>query len=192
MDDRLQLIQHLYGEKTEDPAFSRRLIEDESLRREYEQLRETKKRLDGCRSRTPESEVVDRVVEEARSAAERPEPVPGSAPDRSPRAPDRRWSRRLQGASAALALMLVIGIGWWQRPTTEGPGTDSSPVQAEGAIQQVAPMSQDQERPMEADAVPAWDDREDLVRIHRGIERVQARSGSDAWGGLQTVGQTRP
>lgn len=192
MNDRLQLIQHLYGEDTDDPNFSYRLIEDNDLHREYEQLRETKERLDRRPSQKPDPSVVDRVVEEARTAARETVPAPEPDTDRSARSPHRTMSRRLQGASAALALVLVIGVGWWQGSTSEGPGTEGPPAGAQSSSQQQATVSSTEPRSAETRELPAWDDSEEMVRIHRRIERLQARSSLDAWEGLQTVGQSRP
>jgi hypothetical protein len=41
--------------------------------------------------------------------------------------------------------------------------------------------------------VPEWDDREELVQIHRRIERLQSRSTPGSWGGTQhLVQQSQP
>jgi len=116
MDDRLRLIRYLYGEETDESALVRRLSEDEDLYREYEGLRATKHALDDRPARRPDPGVVDQVVNEARAAAQStPSPAP-PADDRPARAPSRTWTRRLQAAGAALALGLLVGIGWWQGP----------------------------------------------------------------------------
>ncbi len=44
-----------------------------------------------------------------------------------------------------------------------------------------------QTRSSDADAIPAWDDGEELIRIQRRIDRLQARSAPDRWGSLQRV-----
>lgn len=193
MDDTLRIIRHLYGEDVDDPSLARRLAEDEALRREYERLRETKERLDRRAPSRPDPAVVDQVVDAARTAAQESNRSSSSSPtpadDRSARPPSRTWSRRLQAASAALALLLAIGVGWWQRP---GLIDESTSTGGEVTSQQASPISSVEGAGADTNAVPAWDDSGELIRIHRGIERLQARSRSDPWGGLQTVGQTRP
>lgn len=189
MDDRLRIIQHLYGEDVDDPAFMRRLAEDEGLRHEYERVKKTKDRLDRRRSRRPDPAVVDRVVDTARRAVRDSSPAPRPADDRSARPPTRTWSRRLQTVSAALALLLAVGLGWWQRP---GASDDPAPETSVEATAQRGGASAVRGQSLDPDAVPAWDDSDELVRIHRRIEGLQARSTTGAWGGLQTVGQRRP
>lgn len=178
MDDTLRLIQYLYGEDVGDPSLVRRLSEDEDLRREFERLRATKAELDRRSSKQPDPAVVDRVVDAAGEAAE----GAPTAADRPARAPSRSWTRRLRGISAALALLLVVGLGWWQLDGA-APG-DAGSQSAQGVTQAASTE--------EADAVPDWDDSDELVRLHHRIERVRARSTSDWGGGLQTVNRSRP
>lgn len=191
MDDRLRLIRYLYDEETDASTLARRLSEDEDLYREYERLRATKQALDDRPARRPDPSVVDQVVNEARTASEA---APSSAPpadDRPARAPSRSWTHRLQTVGAALALMVLIGIGWWQ-----GPGAADEPV-ADGATPgaldktQQAPTAAES-RTADAEAVPAWDEGEDLIRIQRSIDRLQAHSTPDRWGTLQRASQPRP
>lgn len=189
MDDRLQIIRHLYGEEVEDPTFTRRLSEDAALRREYEHLRTTKERLDRRPLPQPDPAVVDRVVDAARDAAQNSSAA-SPANDRPARPPIRTWNRRLQAVSAGLALLLAIGLGWWQqRP--EASGGDSFRASAESAPPQTQAASP-QDQPRGTDTVPAWDDSDELVRIHRRVQRLQARSATDAWGEVQTVNRKRP
>lgn len=186
MDDTLRLIRYLYGEDVDGSELERRLAEDDELRREYERLRDVKQSLDRRPSQRPDSEVVDRVVREARTAAV-PSSVGGAGSDREPRAPDRSWNRRLQAVTAGLALVLVLGLAWWRLPA-DPTTSESAPQTAQRAIER-APASSDDAT---LDDVPAWDDSEELIRIHRNIERLQARSEPSSWGTLQTVDQTRP
>jgi len=72
MDDSLRLIQHLYGEEGDDPAFAQRLRNDEALRREYEELQDTKAALDRRSSPSPDPDVVDGIMDHAREAARPP------------------------------------------------------------------------------------------------------------------------
>lgn len=187
MDDSLRIIQHLYDEDVDEPAFSRRVAEDEELRQEYERLRETKEALDRRSSPSPDPEVVDRVVARAADAARDSGP-PERAPDRAARPQSREWTRRLQGAGATLAILLVVGLGWWQlRPT----GADTA--DGESAAQQTEAVTATPERAQDRDAIPEWDDRDEVVRLHRRIERLRTQSRSDAWGSdIQSVGRSRP
>jgi hypothetical protein len=188
MDDRLRIIQYLYDEEVDDPTFARRLTEDEALYREYEQLRQAKENADRRPSRRPDPAIVDDVVETARRAAQESPTPSHSTEDRRAHPPSRTWNRRLQTAGVALTLVLLIGLGWWRAPEVfEDPAAVSS---AEGA-QQASPSAAER-RTREADGVPDWDDSDELVRIHRRLEQLQANSGPDSWGTLQTVSQNRP
>ena len=182
MDDRLRLIRYLYGEDEDASTLARRLSEDEDLYREYERLRDTKRALDDRPARRPDPAVVDQVVDDARAAAQSSAP---STADRPARAPAHSWNRRLQTVGAGLALLLLIGLGWWQGAgAPDNPVADSAtPGVLEGTSRQ-APTTANT-RPTDADAIPAWDDGEELIRIQRRIDRLQARSTPDRWGSLQ-------
>lgn len=195
MDDSLRLIQHLYGDDLDDPTFARRVAEDDELSREYERLRDLKAALDRRSSPSPDPEVVDEVVAYARDAAAEstsdapPDPTapPSRAPDRTARAPDRTWTRRLRHASAVLALLLVAGLGWWQLQSNS-PAAQEDTATGPSA-QQSATANEAQEQ--NAESMPEWDDREEVVRLHRRVEQLRTRSRTDAWegGDLQTVEQ---
>jgi hypothetical protein len=182
MDDTLRYIQSLYGEDVDDPALARRVAEDDALREECKRLRQTKEALDRRSSPSPDPAVVDRVVDHAATAASSNR----TASDRPARSPSRSRSRRLQGASAALAVILVLGLGWWQLgpdASPKGPGAtanESTPQQVESA-----PAGETQAR---SDEIPEWDDRQEVVRLHRRVEMLRSRSRADTWGtDLQTV-----
>ncbi len=190
MDDSLRIIQYLYGDEVDDPDFPHRVAEDEHLRREFDRLQETKDALDRRSSPSPNPDVVDRVVDRAAEAA-RPATPGERAPDRTAHAPDRdrNWSRRLRDASAALALLLALGLGWWY-----APGNSQSPQAATSASsQQMDAATASSGQAETADALPEWDDRDKVVRLHRRIETLQTQNRSDAWGGdLQPASQPRP
>jgi hypothetical protein len=188
MDDSLRIIQYLYGDEVDDPDFPRRVAENDELRREFDQLQDTKAALDRRSPPSPDPDVVDRVVDRAAEAARPAEPTE-RAPDRTARAPNRSWTRRLQNAGAAAALLLALGIGWWYAPSDSGPA--ANPAASASAAQQAdaatASSAQDEE------SLPEWDDRDEVVRLHRRIEALQTQSRSDAWGGtLQSASRTRP
>lgn len=179
MDDRLHLIQYLYDEADDDYVV-RRLAEDEVLRREYERLRDAKAALDRLPSRSPDPEVVDRVVASAKEAArdagrDRQSSTRAPAADRPARSPDADWTHRLQGVTAALAILLLVGIGWWALPG----GTDA-PSTMEGEVEASAEEARTGDD--DAQAMPEWDNRDELVRIHRRLEQLQAQDQMGAWG----------
>lgn len=206
MDDTLRIIQHLYDE-VEDPSFEQRLAEDESLRQEYEALAATKEALDERAAPSPDEAVVDQLVATAAEAtqdggndqSDRREAV-SPAEDREARAPSRGWSRRLQGASAALAVLLVAGIAWLQLGDPLSMGTTASPTGSEEGApatstnQPAARTAGTLDNAASTDTeVPEWDDQEELVQIYRRIERLQSRSTSDAWGSTdRLVQQSQP
>lgn len=192
MDDPLRLIRYLYGEDEDDSTIARRLSEDEALYHEYERLRETKERLDDRPARRPDPAVVDHVVETARSATQHSPSTVRPDGDRPARPPTRSWTRRLQMVGTALALGLFVGIGWWQLPgASEEPAAGSAADELGATAQQTAPAVAE-EQLSSTDAVPAWDDSDELIRINRRIERLQTQSGPDAWGTLQSVDRRRP
>lgn len=188
MDDRLRLLQHLYDEDDDPATLRQQLAEEEGLRREYDDLRETKAVLDRAPSHSPHADVVDRVVARAEAATQATDSP--SAPsagrreaDRSARAPSPEWTRRLQGVSAAVAVVLLAGIGWWG---VTG-GLDGTGGVAETPAPQATAGGQ------AAQAMPEWDDRDELVRIHRRIELLRSQDQMGSWGGdLQPVQATRP
>jgi hypothetical protein len=185
MDDSLRLIQYLYGESVDDPEFPRRVAEDDDLRRELDRLQQTKDALDRRSPPSPDPDVVDRVVDRAADAART-----APAADRSARAPDRDWTRRWQNAVAALALLLAVGLGWWYVP---GEDASSGPTASESAARQTESATASSAPAPNADNLPEWDDRDEVVRLHRRIELLETQSRSDAWGDdLQSAGRTRP
>jgi len=174
MDDSLRIIQYLYGEEVDDPDFARRVADDENLRQEFDHLQEMKDALDRRSSPSPAPDVVDQVVDRAAEEA-RPTPSPARAPDRAARSPDRSWTRQLQNAGAGLALVLALGVGWWYMPKTDAPSNSAAQqTQAEATT-----ASSNSTR--DADTLPEWDDREEVVRLHRRIEQLQTQSRTDAW-----------
>ncbi len=194
MDDRLRLLQYLYDEDVDEASIARHLAEDEELFREYQRLREAKRQLDECSSRRPDPAVVDQVVDTARAAAQAPDSaspaVKEGENDRPPRAPGRSWTDRLHTASAALAVLLLVGFGWWQGggvPDLSGASApDALAERARPAGAAAEPGTRAEAVP--AEAVPAWDDSDEVVRIHRRIERLQAHSAPGRWGStLQRV-----
>jgi hypothetical protein len=188
MDDSLRIIQYLYGEDVDDPDFPRRVAEDEELRREFDRLQETKDALDRRSLPSPDATVVDRVVDRAAEAAR--DEGPDRAPDRTARAPERRWTRRLQNAGAALALLLALGIGWWYVPDADAPAETTA---QNSTAQQAQSTPAAAETDQAADQLPEWDDSDEVVRLHQRIELLQTQSRSDAWGGdLQPASRAQP
>lgn len=189
MDDTLHIIQHLYDEDVDDPSVLRRMTEDAELRQEYEDLRAVKDALDRRSSPTPNSDVVDRIVDHAAEAAN-----PSSsqleerrASDRGAHTRDRRRTGRLRAISAALTLLLFVGLGWWQFRTDDPAAVnDAAPHQSESVSSAV-----DESR--NAESIPEWNDRDEVMRLHRSVEQLRTRSQSDAWdNALQSVDQERP
>lgn len=188
MDDRLRLLMYLYDEEVDEASLARRLAEDESLFREYRRLREAKAQLDARPAARPDPAVVDQVVETARAATEAPkEPTePPATPhaSRTARPPQRSWTGRLQATGAALAVVLLVGLGWWHGRS----GADAPAPAASAGRSAAEPRAAFSKEVAPSAAVPAWDDREELVRIHRRIERLRAHSRPDRWGSaLQPV-----
>lgn len=192
MDDTLRLIQHLYDEDVDDPAFAQRLAEDDTLRREYEQLLDTKAALEQRSTPSPAPNVVDDIVDYAAEAAQAKadsSPTREGRRDRTARTPDRTRNRRLQGIGTVLALLLVAAVGWWQMDAVQSP-----PANTAASSATVAPPEPADAAPSQTpDSVPNWDDREEVVRLHRRIEMVRDRSNTSAWNDMtQSIDQGAP
>lgn len=132
MDDKVHIVQHLYGEGG-DPDALHQAMQDDAVRQEYEALRETKQYLDQRPAARPDPQVIDRVV--AAAAFPKAGIVPGKRRDRAAR-PNRaaRRFRRAGTLSAALAFVLVVGIGlsqfWQQREAAQPPAASSAADEA--------------------------------------------------------------
>lgn len=203
MNETLRIVRHLYGEEPDAEDLERRVRADPSLAQELDEMREVKAMLDKKSPQRPDASVIDAIVAEAAHAASdasRTDPsgtdnASFSRADRSPepsesreRSAQRRsgLSRRLQQASLAAALILVAALGVWQFQ----PADDASPVRAQTDQQlerQLPPAVRD---------LPDWDEGDDVVRLHRRLEVVNARSApSPSWNdspGLIPVQSTRP
>jgi len=189
MDETLRIVRHLYGEEPDADDFERRVRETPNLARELDSLREVKALLDEKPPQRPDASVVDTIVAEAARAASNnaatdnassdlaPAATPAARTDRAPRdrtAGDRSasqrsgLSRRLQRVGLAAALILVAALGLWQ---FQSPSTD-----ADSATRISAEM--EQQLPPAARDLPDWDEGDDVVRLHRRLEVVNARSAS--------------
>ncbi|QXD16528.1 hypothetical protein GQ464_006155 [Rhodocaloribacter litoris] len=214
MDERLHIVRHLYGE-VEDAEELRRLLEDATLRAEYEALREVKSRLDRWPPARPDAAVLERVVAAAAHPERRAAPG-GPRPDRGPRRAPRRAGRWI-GAAATLAVLLGVGLAYLVAPV-HGP-TDPKPAPPAGEANAAArtptagvPLAAD--RTTRVPPVPesvavgeagapvaaaqpagtlaaaaqvagpalAWDEADDVRRLHRRIASLRARNADLQWG----------
>ena len=185
MDETLRIVRHLYGEEPDADDFERRVRETPDLARELDSLREVKALLDEKPPQRPDASVVNAVVAEAaRAASNSPvsnspasSPAPAARTDRTSRdrtAGDRSasqrsgLSRRLQQVGLAAALILVAALGLWQFQPPPTDADSSARISAE-IEQQLPPAARD---------LPDWDEGDDVVRLHRRLEVVNARSAS--------------
>lgn len=213
MDESLRLIEYLYDEvSVEDAeAIERRLADDDTLRSEFEELRAAKTELDRRAaqrsSASPDPLVVDQVVAAAGEAArargtDRNRPARGRRTDRDAREGTPSLARRLQLASAALAVVLLVGVGWWQWTGEQVPaaGTTANGPALEQMLDR-ATQGADPARRLDGTAlqgtaqrtaqVPEWDEGDEVVRLHRRIELLQSRSTPTQWNaGLQSASQS--
>jgi anti-sigma factor RsiW len=200
MDNELRLIQYLYGEEARPEDVERLLAADEALRAEYRRLRAVKEQLDARPRSCPDDAVVDAVVDAAANAAPAAKPsarrTDRSRRDREPTAPQRTPWHRVMRVTAALAVLLVgVSIGVWQweggvlapSASTEPAASSSATVDARGEAG--GPEASDDA------SVPDWDEADDVVRLHRHIETLQARSSPSSWdypgAELQPASQTQ-
>lgn len=189
MDNENRLIQYLYGEEARPEEVERQLAADDALRAEYQQLRAVKAHLDARPAAHPDPAVVDRVVEAAGAAARRTAPARrtgrSSRADRAPatRRPSiRRRVRQVVGGLAIVLIGVSVGLWQWGAPSASVPGEEPPPTASATAG---TPES----------AIPAWDEAEHVVRLHRHIETLHARSSPTSWdvpgAALQPAGQMR-
>lgn len=199
MDETLRIIRHLYGEEPDPDDLLRRLEDDPAVARELREMQEVKTLLDRKPTASPNPAVLDTLTQAAADAAEG-RPVSGSttlsdsastsagdseparAPDRASRAPSRApsrrsgMSRRLQQAAVVAAAVLLLVLGWWQIQPTAPTSQTTANTQA---LQDLPPAVRD---------LPEWDEGDDVVRLHRRLEVVNARSAPpSSWNSRSTV-----
>lgn len=214
MDETLRIIRQLYDEESDEGDLERRLDRDPALRREREALREVKAHLDRRTPERPSPSTIDDVVAHAGEAARRshaspiaadPNAADPNAADREAVHPDARRdrkaspgsrsiSRRLQAVAGVLGVVLVTALGWWQI-APNAPDTLRSPSAEATAPNGIAPRNADGLPPAVRD-LPDWDEGDDVVRLHRRLEVVNARSRPpSAWDdrpALVPADQVRP
>jgi len=202
MNKALRLIQHLYGEDDRPEKTAQLLASDDALRDEYRRLQAVKNQLDAKPPERPDAAVVDRVVESAMSgfkerashAARTSTASRQSAKKRKDRAPStlRRtpWQRVLRVTAALAVLLIGVSIGVWQWEAEENLVANSTPTAATAQDDATRMSSTDDQ------SMPEWDEADDVVRLHRYIETLQARSSTTSWDypgeGLQPASQVRP
>lgn len=201
MDNELRLIRYLYGEEDRPEEVERLLASDDALRAEYRRLHAVKTHLDGRPPQRPDADVLDAVMD---AAAPTPPPArPDRAPAASPASPraDRKPAKarrtlwpRIARATAVLAVLLVgVSIGVWQ-----WGGNATAPLDATApAVSSTAEGDRGDGAAAAGDAaIPDWDEADDVVRLHRHLETLQARSSPTRWdypgAELQMAGQVRP
>lgn len=202
MDETLRIIRQLYDEELDEDDLERRLDRDPALRREREALREVKAHLDRREPERPSPSTIDDIVAHAGEAARRSRASTNGTADRPAARRDRREpasssrsiSRRLQAAVGVLGLVLVTALGWWQI-APNAPEALRSPSAEATAPNSIAPRNADGLPPAVRD-LPEWDEGDDVVRLHRRLEVVNARSRPpSAWDdrpALVPADQVRP
>ena len=127
MDKKLQLIRHLYGESEDRDTPLRDLLQDETLKEEYQELSESKFWLDHTMHERPEEDVLDKIFAAAQQATNASAAAPAPAAsgtkqratrtrqraDRAPVANKPKPRRRLFAPIAGvLMLFATVGIGY--------------------------------------------------------------------------------
>lgn len=183
MDDTLRIIRYLYGEDDAPADVERRLAEDDDLRAEYKALHEVKQHLDQRSPHRPDAAVIDQITEKAAEAASAQRTAAQAERTGSERRHEREparseaGQRRRWGVAAAAALALVVvAVGIWQYPVDQDLNAvlESAPLAADR-------MQTTQRAEAQQGELPAWDEADDVVRLHRHIETLQVRSRPGAW-----------
>ncbi len=188
MEDKKNILLHLYGE-TETDSDLRELLRDEELRKEHQALSEAKFRLDHAGRERPDPATIERII--ARAAAEHPSAI-GKRPraDRPPLWRSRPLRRVLiPSVSIAAALVLAVGLGIF----TPGSQDSNTPVAGVNGIDRsTLPESLLRPTPVDPNTVMqvgryvndprlAWDDAEKLREYYRRIEKMRPANPLD-WG----------
>jgi hypothetical protein len=142
----------------------------------------------------PDAAVVDHLVavagDKARSRLSGADAARDTPRDREARSPQRRsrsgpgtsWTVRAQRAATALALALVVGLGWWHSPSIpDAPTPVAQDTRSRSPVPQERTPRAAEAAPLRSASLPAWDDSDEMVRLHRRIELVQARSTTSEW-----------
>lgn len=210
MDDRLRLLQHLYGD-IEDPDERAQLLSDPALEAEWHALRATKQRLDERPTASPPAAVCVDICARAEAASR--EQSTAGAPDRQP-APRaaaeaaREPSRQAMAWTAGLALALGLLVGTL---VLTDPGADAVRVpevadQRESSVgtywgdDHASDLALTNEVP---DDLPAWDDGPEFQDLRYNMRVLNSRSPEQRWysapalgraggSGLQTTSNDRP
>lgn len=182
MDKQLQLIAHLYDEANGDCEPLRELLKDPELASEYRALSEARFAVDHGPRVRPDPSVVNAIVRKASVATS------GSLA-RADRAPLRRLGRRHRLVAAGLALAAVVALTVMVRPWDMLPDTRSMPTVAENpfdfavpaeSLLRALPPSAAPTATAVRSSIPEWDSGDDLRRLSRRIESLQA-AGVTAW-----------
>ena len=181
MDEKLQIVQHLYGEAADRSAYHR-LLEDEAVRAAYQAMSEVKFRLDHRPRQRPDAVVLDRILAAASGEAS----VAGGAlrPDRPAL---RLVSRRaFQWVGMAAAAVLVVGVGLMALWPDEEPASVAPAVAQEQTTMPEGPASESYvpsaAMQTTADQTPAWDEADEVRRLHRQIGMLQRGNADLRWG----------
>ncbi|MFT4604289.1 MAG: hypothetical protein ACI9W4_001019 [Rhodothermales bacterium] len=181
MDKELQLIEHLYDEPSGDLRPLRELLEDPELAAEYQALSGAKFSLDHRVRVKPPVGVVNAIVRQATSMAQT------TTGPRSDRAPLRLMSFKRRGIGIGLALAAALALTVMIEPwnlLTPGASPASTATafdraaQSESLLPALPPAAPIAARA--APSVPEWDSGDDLRRLSRRIQSLQA-AGVDQW-----------
>lgn len=167
MDEKLQIVEHLYGEAADRAAYHR-LLDNEALREEYQAMSAVKFALDHRPRQRPDAAVVDRILAAAAGEALRPAP-------RADRPARRRVTRRaLLWVGMAAAAVLVAGLGL-RALRTDRPAPAV-------ALEADAPPPESLPAASPVEAALAWDQADEVRRLHRQIERLRQHNVGLRWG----------
>lgn len=188
MNEKLQLLLHLYGE-VDDQEEREQLLANESLQKEWDELQHVKQSLDEKRQASPSSDAIENVLAfaEKQSATRRREEA---AHDRVAvtRPPEqRRRSRLLTWSGAVATLMVVLGIGFWvlmpsesEIRIPEAPSTEQSQSVAPAPGEEAAPVLTGA-RADEEEVIPSWDEFDDLRSLRYHLRVLETRSPEEQW-----------
>lgn len=187
MENQLRIIRHLYDEDERPEEVEQVLAEDEALRAEFRSMRAVKQHLDHRAPQHADADVIARITDAAAEAASEAPAGASSASTASPRSdrpPVARTAhrqRRIGVAAAAFVVLLAVGVAFWQLPLGGESGSANLAQESVSGPSMTASSAQK----AAAQDVPAWDEGDDVARLHQYIQSVQARSSTQQWDASQ-------
>lgn len=201
MDEKLHIVQNLYGEPVDRAALREALAESEELQAEYRALSQAKFQLDHRKRARPEQATLAAIfaAAEQASAGEAIDDLRPRRQDRAAVRPAARKRKLWRMVSVAVVVLFVGSVGLWQVQQPVATEAPASVAEAEAATADRAaapatapPAGASLAASKEHDPL-AWDEASNVYELHRRLEMLQRRSAPGEWDAavpLESLGGT--